>query len=171
MAYADRMTTAMLPLAIKWYDGVKAHFLAKWPGTLPTLQTLIKRVEAPVLEGFYRRSLQPCVSADFFRWSVARATWHELCKYPPSDSVKPLKLTAVFQSDKSRHRSLSRVKSRLSLAPPSVSSTLAIGMRKSRPSGIYPAQEHRWAPLQSALRSRSARPSPRESVLSPWCRL
>ncbi|KAK8100099.1 hypothetical protein PG999_010473 [Apiospora kogelbergensis] len=78
MAYADKMTTAMSPLAIKWYDGVKAHFLAKWPGTLPTLQTLIERVEAPVLEDFYRRSSQPCVSADFFRWSVARATWHEL---------------------------------------------------------------------------------------------
>ncbi|KAK7976811.1 hypothetical protein PG989_015274 [Apiospora arundinis] len=43
-----------------------------------TLYNVMMNVRAPVLEGLYRKGLQPMVSGDFLVWNMATAAWAEI---------------------------------------------------------------------------------------------
>ncbi|KAK8040242.1 hypothetical protein PG991_000030 [Apiospora marii] len=93
MAYADRTTAAMSPLADKWYDTVRTRVLGNRPDPAKKqhLEGIFFKHQAGVLLGFANGGLPPSVSADIFRWNVARATWkHQVPDEPfPHEDEKP----------------------------------------------------------------------------------
>ncbi|KAK8115489.1 hypothetical protein PG984_011991 [Apiospora sp. TS-2023a] len=91
MVYTDRMTSAMSPLANQYYDTVKARVLAKRPNHAERIEKTLKRMMIPVLMGCFKKGMHPGLSADVFRWNVARAAWkHYFHDEPfPCEDKKP----------------------------------------------------------------------------------
>ncbi|KAK8054220.1 hypothetical protein PG996_013521 [Apiospora saccharicola] len=104
MAYRDRTTMSMSPLATKWHDMVKTRALAikpdadvhskpttKWqdnfqpeavvegPGLVTTqLMLLFEAAQGAILKNLFRNQIRCSLSADYFQWNVAKAVWDEL---------------------------------------------------------------------------------------------
>ncbi|KAK7991426.1 hypothetical protein PG988_000220 [Apiospora saccharicola] len=116
MAYRDRTTMSMSPLATKWHDMVKTRALAikpdadvhskpttKWqdnfqpeavvegPGLVTTqLMLLFEAAQGAILKNLFRNQIRCNLSADYFQWNVAKAVWDELYSEPfPYETEKP----------------------------------------------------------------------------------
>ncbi|KAK6821874.1 hypothetical protein PG987_014699 [Apiospora arundinis] len=78
MAYSGKLPSKFSPHAREWLVAVdNAVQQQVATNNAINLYNVMMNVRAPVLEGLYRKGLQPMVSGDFLVWNMATAAWAE----------------------------------------------------------------------------------------------
>lgn len=82
MAYADRKMMAMSSHATEYYDRVRFEVWKNSSSKASEVESVLKDAEMFVLDNMFESKTTSNVSADWFRWKVAKAAWNEYCKSP-----------------------------------------------------------------------------------------